>query len=274
LRFTDTNQDGVADQEPDEVFAGAVYTEHLMPYAVDKLFLQDNGRPRLLRYNVGIGSATTNNINLPQLSQSGQGWVDGTIYSPELRTIYTIDRNEDKVLAFTVSADGSVGKALTLIAAKRIANIAVDGTNGLLIVLQAGECISAPQTPSVPGNDGPVASICYPGKLTAVRLPGFTFLGGSSTLATGNFMYNVEYSSQPHSMTVIDAKVYLVVFTENPNFSRERRQMIVTYDIVGKAVDNQNGTIFLGEQEIGDAFISSLCTFPGGPVNNISVNVP
>jgi hypothetical protein len=75
-------------------------------------------------------------------------------------------------------------------------------------------------------------------------------------------------------MTVIDAKVYLVVFTENPNFSRERRQMIVTYDIVGKAVDNQNGTIFLGEQEIGDAFISSLCTFPGGPVNNISVNVP
>jgi hypothetical protein len=270
LRFTDSNSDGVADSEPVEVFAGAAYTERLMAYGVDRLYAQDNGRGRLLRYNVGTQSGTTMNQSLPQL---GVSYIDGTVYSSELRSIFTIDQNNSTVNMFYANLDGSVSQQSNVVfSGQRIANIAVDGASGLLFVLQAGQCATAPQTPSVPGTDQATDSnsaptICSSGSLSMVRLNN-GIVGGSqqTTLAVGGWMFNIDYSSQPHSMIAFDGKVYVTVFSASPQSSGPRSQVIVSYETVGKALENQQGVLFADQAILGRGFITSLATFAGGPV--------
>jgi len=263
LRFTDTNSDGVTDAEPTEVFAGAAYTGRMFAYDVDKLYVQDNGRARLLRYNVGVASGTTFNQNLPKL---GSTYIDGTLFSPELRTVFTIDQNDSTVKVFPFNSDGSVGsQGRTVFSGQRIANIAVDGASGQLFVTQAGECVTAPQPPGAAVPDQ-TPTICSSGRLSMGSVNG----GPRTDLAVGGWMFNVDYNSQPHSMLAFDGKVYVTVFSAPPQFNNARNQIIVTYNTAGQNLENQAGTVFADQTKLGDGFITSLTTFAGGPVTNIT----
>lgn len=267
LRFTDTNGDGVIDSEPEEVLAGAAYTERLLPVGVDRLYAEDNGGGRLLRYNVGLNTATVTNRNLPRLGR----YVSGTTVANSLRAIFTIDQEESAVKAFSLDSDGNVSsQGYVVFRGSRIASIAVDEASGLLFVLMAGECVYTPRPPMVSSPDNSVScmapaspTFCSSGKLAMVNL---AFPGKEVVLANGGFMFNVEYASQAHSMLAVDGKVYVTLFAENRFNQYNRSQMIVTYDYSGRGgLEGQQGVIFAGQLKLGNGgFVTSLATFAGG----------
>lgn len=195
LRFTDVGNNGVADGEPAEVFAGATFTNRLLPYAIDRMYAEDNGRPRLVKYSVGVGQATAFSQNLPVI---GNSWVTGTVLSNELRKIFTVDQNNNVVRSFVLNADNTVGEGKVEFTGKRITNIAVDGKSGVLLVLQAGECFTGPNPPSLPGAANESAqqpTICSSSIITLVRLNSFVPGTREQQLAVGGWMFNIEYGS-------------------------------------------------------------------------------